>query len=221
MSGHVQAVKTWLGEVFEGNTNASGSLAYRTNRKAIWRGDIPEKYTRIADLVPGERVLELGAAEGVLSLLLAQRKKRVIALELKPDRHEEAVRLQSAWRERGFNVGRCVMVRGNIKENLHLLGSVETLVAVRSIYYLRDDLAEVFDAVGRHVPNVVLCGNRNRAREYAESQGNPDNRLGKSNYFATLEGMVSLLERCGYTIVNAVAEGDPIVVGVKKIAPAN
>jgi hypothetical protein len=33
--------------------------------------------------------------------------------------------------------------------------------------------------------------------------------------------MVSLLERCGYTIVNAVAEGDPIVVGVKKIAPAN
>lgn len=217
MSGHVQGVRSWLDQVIQGSTNTSGSLAYRTNRKAIWRGEIPEKYTRLVDLVPGERVLELGAAEGVLALLLAQKKKRVVALELKPDRHEEALRLQSSWRERGINVSRCVMLRGNIKENLHLLRSVDTLVAIRSIYYLRDDLPDVFDAVSRHVPNVVLCGNRNRARQYSESQGNPDNELGKSNYFATLEGMISLLEGCGYAIVNAIADGDPIVVGVKKI----
>jgi hypothetical protein len=81
MTGHAQAVKSWLGQVLEGSAGAHGSLAYRTNRKAIWRGDIPEKYTRLVDLVPGKRVLELGAAEGVLSLLLAQKKEKVFALD--------------------------------------------------------------------------------------------------------------------------------------------
>jgi hypothetical protein len=101
------------------------------------------------------------------------------------------------------------------------LRAVDTLLAVRSIYYLRTDLAGVFDAVSRHVPNVVLCGNRNRARKYVESHGNPDDPLGKNNYFATLEGMTSLLEGCGYAIVNSIAEGDPIVIGAKTISPAN
>ena len=91
MTGHVQAVKSWLGQVLDGSASASGaSLAYRNNRKAIWRGNIPEKYTRLVDLVPGQRILELGAAEGVLSLLLAQKKEKVFALELKEERHEEA-----------------------------------------------------------------------------------------------------------------------------------
>ena len=40
MTGHVQAVKSWLGQVLDGGASASGSLAYRNNRKAIWRGDI-------------------------------------------------------------------------------------------------------------------------------------------------------------------------------------
>jgi hypothetical protein len=64
-----QAVRSWIGQVLEGSASASGSLAYRTHRKAIWRLNIPEKYTRLVDLAPGRRVLELGAAEGVLSLL--------------------------------------------------------------------------------------------------------------------------------------------------------
>lgn len=221
MRGHVQAVKSWLGQVLDGGASAAGSLAYRNNRKAIWRGDIPEKYTRLVDLVPGQRVLELGAAEGVLSLLLAQKKEKVFALELKEERHEEAQRLKSSWLERGFDVDRCEMLLGNIKDRLHLLKSVDTLLAVRSIYYLRGDLTEVFDVVGRHVANVVLCGNKNRARKYAESHGNPDDPLGKDNYFATLEGMTSLLEGCGYAIVTSIADGDPIVIGAKTISPAN
>jgi len=51
--------------------------------------------------------------------------------------------------------------------------------------------------------------------------GDPDDRLGKSNYFATLEDMTSVLEGCGYTSVRTIAEGGPIVVGAKKIGPAN
>jgi hypothetical protein len=138
---------------------------------------------------------------------------------MKRERHGEALRLKSSWQERGLDVGRWVL--GNIKDRLHLLKSVDTLLAVRSIYYLRGDLTEGFDAIGRHVPNVVLCGNRNRARKYVESHGNPDDPLGKANYYATLEGMTSLLEGCGYAIVNTVADGDPIVIGAKAIRPVN
>jgi len=39
----------------------------------------------------------------------------------------------------------------------------------------------VFDAVSRYVPNVVPCDNKNRARKYYESHGNPVEQLGKSN----------------------------------------
>jgi hypothetical protein len=221
MSEYVQTVRSWLGQILETGAGSSGSLAYRTNRKAIWNGDIPEKYARLVDLVPGQRILELGAAEGVLSLLLAQNKEKVFALEMKRERHGEALRLKSSCQERGLDVGRCEMVHGNIKDQLHILKSVDTLLAVRSIYYLRGDLTEGFDAIGRHVPNVVLCGNRNRARKYVESHGNPDDPLGKANYYATLEGMTSLLEGCGYAIVNTVADGDPIVIGAKAIRPVN
>jgi SAM-dependent methyltransferase len=215
MLGPVQNPRSWLGQIFG---TGGGSLAYRTNRRSIWKGNIPEKYARLVNLVPGERILELGSAEGVLSLLLAQKKQKVIALEMKSDRHAEALRLKSFWQERGREVGRCEMVLGNIKDELHLLRRVDTVLAVRSIYYLRDDLSDVFDAVGREVPNVVLCGNENRARKYYQSKGELDDRLGKLNYFATLEGMTSLLQERGYTIVDVVAEGDPIVVGAKKIA---
>ena len=221
MSGHVHTVRSWLGQLLESGGRSSGSLAYRTNRKAIWRGDIPEKYARLVDRVPGRRILELGAAEGVLSLLLAPGKEKVFALEMKPERHAEALRLQSYWQERGRDVGRCEMVLGDIKQHLHLLRSVDTLLAVRSIYYLRGDLQQVFDAVGRSVANVVLCGNKNRARKYYQANGDPADHLGKSNYLATLEGMTSLLEACGYAIVSTVADGDPIVIGAKNISPPN
>lgn len=46
---------------------------------------------------------------------------------------------------------------------------------------LRGYLKEVFDAVSRYVPNVVPCDNKNRARKYYESHGNPVEQLGKSN----------------------------------------
>lgn len=214
MDAYIGTARSLLHRVLGAGKGAAGSLAYRNNSRAIWRGEVPVKYTRLLDLVPGERVLELGAAEGVLALLLAQRKQKVFALELKPHRHEEALRLQAFWQQSGRDVARCEMVLGNIKDRFDLLASVDTLVAVRSIYHLREDIDLVFDAVGRQVKNVVLCGNRLRARNYRE--GRPSrNGDGDFNYFASLEGMTALLEARGYRIVRAVAEGDPIVVGVK------
>jgi SAM-dependent methyltransferase len=218
MRAHANTARSVLDRVLGRGTKQPGSLEYRRNRGAIWRGNIPKKYTRLVDLVPGRRILELGSAEGVLALLLAQTKHRVIALEQNRERHEEALRLQSQWQENGLDVVRCEMVQGDIRERLELLESVDTLIAVRSIYYLRDTIRPVFAAVSRHVENVVLCGNKNRARHYHETNGKPDDPLGPFNYFATLEGMTSLLSDCGYRIAQTVAEGDPIVVGVKSAA---
>ena len=194
-----------------------GSLAYRKNRDAIKRGQIPDKYLRVLDLVPGDNVLELGAAEGVLSLLLAQRKKKVVAVEINKERHEEAKQLQHLWADQGLDVSGCQMVLGNIKDRLDLLQEVDTLVAVRSIYYLRSDIEKTFDEIATRVGNVVLCGNKNRARTYFEADGNPSDNLGKFNYYASLEGMRNLLIDRGYRIVKLVEDGDPIVIGVKDL----
>lgn len=202
---YVGGISTALHHTFGVKPNARGSLAYRSNRTAIWRDEIPEKYERIVDLVPGRRVLELGAAEGVLSLLLAQNKDQVLALEKNESRHQEALRLKASMLLRERDVGRCEMVLGDIRERFDLLQGIDTLVAVRSIYYLRDQLGGVFDRIGRSVPNVVLCGNRFRAQKYRN--GDTDDAVGHYNYYASLEGMTWLLEGCGYAIVRKVTEG--------------
>ncbi len=93
--------------------------------------------------VLGDRVLELGAAEGMLSLVLSRTKARVIAWEMRQPRHDEALRLQARWREKEIDVDRCEMVLGNIKDRLDLLEQVDTLLAVRSIYYLGEDAERV------------------------------------------------------------------------------
>jgi protein-L-isoaspartate O-methyltransferase len=200
----------------EGSDSANkGSLAYRKHREAIQRGIIPAKYERLLDLVPGDRILELGAAEGVLSLLLAERKRKVYAVELRKERHQEALALQELWRTQGRDVSRCEMVLGDLREHYDLLAKVDTLVGVRSIYYLRDQVRAVFSEVGKHVRNVVLCGNKNRAKLYFDTKGQPGDTLGHFNFYASIDGMREVLEDNGYTIEKVISEGDPIVIGVR------
>jgi hypothetical protein len=186
----------------------TASLAYRKNEAAIQRGDVPQKYLRLLPYITGNRILEIGSAEGVLALLLAKQGKDVIALERQPDRHAAALRLQDAW---GIEENSVLFGLGDIRDNLSRLEGIDTLVAVRMIYYLRDDLDTVFAEVAKKVPNVVLCGNRNRADRFrAGVQDKPD---GPRNYYASRDGMKDLLERHGYRIVKEVIEGDEIVVG--------
>lgn len=185
----------------------TGSLAYRKHEAAILRGEIPEKYLRILPHIPGKRVLELGSAEGVLALLLAKQGREVIALERSPERHEAAQVLRDAW---GMEVSGPRFICGDIRDNLDRLEDVDTLLAVRMIYYLRDDLDAVFKAVAKSVPNVVLCGNRNRADRWRK--GEPDEPRGPFNKYASREGMKDLLTRHGYRIATEVTEGDEIVV---------
>lgn len=183
----------------------TASLAYRKNEAAILRGDVPAKYTRILPYISGDNILEIGSAEGVLALLLAKAGKQVTALERSQERHEAAQHLRDAW---GMDVSGPRFVCGDIMDNLNRLDGVDTLVAVRMIYYLRDHLDTVFAEVAKKVPNVVLCGNRNRADRYRA--GNPDQ---PSDYYASVGGMTELLLRHGYKIRAVLGEGDEIVVG--------
>lgn len=187
----------------------TGSLAYRTNEAAILRGDVPEKYLRILPHVPAGKVLELGSAEGVLALLLARQGNEVVALERNSDRHAAAQSLAAAW-----GVGAVEFINGDITDRLAncLFHGVDTLVAVRMIYYLRETIDAVFAEVAKHIPNVVLCGNRNRADNWRA--GRPHKPLGEFNRYAAREGMRDLLERHGYRIEKEVTDGDEIVVGI-------
>lgn len=187
---------------------SQASLAYRKNEDRILRGDVPEKYLRILPHIPGQRILEIGSAECVLALLLAKQGKQVIAVEKDFDRHMAGINLQKEWGVSGIR-----HVNGPIGCHLDLLDGVDTLVAVRVIYYLRDDLDTVFAEVAKKIPNVVLCGNRNRAIRWGN--GIPDDPGGPHNYYASEEGMTDLLTRHGYEIVDYVDDGDEIVVGRK------
>lgn len=187
------------------------SLAYRKNVEAIRRGEVPEKYLRIVPHVTGQRVLEVGSAEGVLALLLAREGKRVTALEGKPERHRAAGELAAEWNKVKPLRPKPRFINGKIGDQLQLLNSVDTFLAVRTIYYFREELETIFAAVAAKVPQVVLCGNKGRAVAY--HQGQPHEPLGEWNLYASAEGMRALLERHGYSIVTDIREGDPIVVG--------
>lgn len=189
------------------------SLAYRKDRAAIWDGRVPAKYTRLVPHVPPGTVLELGAAEGVLALLLARLAvvDRVVALELRAPRHEESRRLRDRWTALGYDVRRCDLVLGDIRARLDLLQGIDTLIAVRALYYLRDQAVPVLtEAARQSVGRVVLCGNRGRQARHRQT---PHDELGRFNRLAATEGMRDALEQAGYSIDTVIDEGDPIVVG--------
>lgn len=189
------------------------SLAYRKARDELWAGRVPEKYIRLLPHVQGGKALEVGAAEGVLSLLLAREKivDAVRALELRPYRYEEGLRLRDRWRELGYDVDRCTMLCGDIRENLGLFQMTDVLIMVRTLYYLRDEAVSVLrNANARRVSRVVLCGNRGRQQYYRQQ---PDTDLGRFNFLSSVEGMSHALTQAGYQITTVVDQGDPIVVG--------
>jgi 2-polyprenyl-3-methyl-5-hydroxy-6-metoxy-1,4-benzoquinol methylase len=182
------------------------SLAYRKNEAAILKGAVPEKYTRLIPHIPGDNILEIGSAEGVLALLLAKQGKSVTAIERRSERHEAAQGLRDSWGVEGVR-----FICGDIRNNLFRFEGIDTLLCVRSIYYLSDELDDVFAEAAKHVRNVVLCGNQNRARWWREGLPNRNDRA--DNYYASADGMRDVLCRHGFEIANEVLEGDPIVVG--------
>lgn len=190
--------------------SAGLSLFYRENRDAIERGDLPHRYLRVASEVSGDRVLEMGAAEGTLCLLLAQRKRYVIGIEPHPQRVAVAVQRIAAAQPLE---GRVSFVYGDVRDHLSLLDKVDTFVGMRCIYYLREDIEMLFDAIAQSVPEVVLTGNAEREARFAFGDRSS---LGEYERYATLEGMIELLESRGYRVAlceeGIPNERDPMVV---------
>ena len=194
------------------------SLAFRKNKEGIYQRKIPDKYKRIIPYIKGNTVLEIGAAEGVLSLLLAQEKDKVIAVERHKDRYEEALQLKEAWSKLGYKVDNCHFINGDIKDNFHLLEGIDTVVAVRVIYYFGKDLNNIFLNLSKRCKFIVLVGNINRSKKY--QQGEYIGSIGKDNYYASSKGMIEVLRTHRYGIHQSVLENsnlDPIIVGKKTI----
>lgn len=185
------------------DSEVAKSLAYRKNERAIWDGKPPEKYTRILPYVKGKRVVEIGAAEGVLSLLLANTGHDVLSIELRKDRSDEAKALRERWHELGFNVTSCGMFQGDIMDNLHLLREADCLVAVRCIYHIGANAERLMAAAHEgKVKRIVLCGNKNRAARPTAPY----------DHYSSIAGMKHLLRN--YEIEHVVSQGDPIVTGI-------
>lgn len=192
----------------------TGSLHYRKNVDSIRNGGVPEKYTRLLPYIPGRKILEFGAAEGVQALLLAEQGREVIAVEASRERHEEALLLAGRWLKLGRKVATCTMIHGDIRNNLDLLKGIETLVAIRTIYHLREDAPTIMAAAAAAgVEHIVLVGNKNRAYRYENGLTPHDDGLGEWNRWSSLPGMKELLEGAGYRADVVVTEGDPIVTG--------
>lgn len=185
------------------------SLAYRKNLEAILNGKPPVKYTRIVPFVPGDHVVEIGSAEGVLALLLAKEGKSVTAVEKNRERHDAAVDLRARWGGQRLSL---TLVCGDILELPHLLDDATTLVAIRMLYHLGERAHDVIaEAAKAGVKNIVLGGNKNRERRFLSGLRSG---LGEGERFATRQGMTELLAAHGYSLVHqASGDFDPIVVG--------
>lgn len=198
-------------------STVGASLFYRKNVDTIWSGGVPEKYTRLLPYIPGMRILEFGAAEGVQSLLLSGEGRDVTALEINQERHQAALTLQKRWVELGLPVERCTMLQGDIRQRFDLMNNIDTLLAVRTIYHLRGDANSVLAAAAAaRIDNVVLCGNKNRAHRYENGLIPHDDGLGVWNCYSSIPGMSELLEQSGYSINVVISDGDPIVTGRRR-----
>lgn len=196
--------------------NAGLQTYYADNIVAIHSGVVPDRYKRIAALTPGDKVIEFGAADGTQSLVLALEKERVWGVELMDLQIREAEKLKADWLSHGFRVENCRFVQRDILEASDLLADNDTVVMSRVLYHLRGGISDVMDTIAKSaVRHVVLVGCPKRTERWRK-HGETGDAMGKYAYYATLEGMSSVLREQGFTIVHAIGGDDgedPVVVG--------
>jgi len=189
---------------------------YVQNIEAIHQGIVPDRYERIAALTPGRRVVEFGAADGTQSLVLALQKERVCGVELMDLQFREAEQLKSDWLALGRNVENCSFVQRDIRDSADLLKDTDTVLMSRVLYHLRENAgAAMADIQASDVRHVVLVGCPRRTERW-QKLGETGDAMGKYAYFATPEGMASVLRDYGFRVIKSLGcEGgnDPVVVG--------
>jgi len=188
------------------------SIAFREYEEMLRKGEAPVRYQRLLPYIKGDSVLEIGAAEGIFSLLLTQTKRRVVSVDITPARHEGAKKLQDLWLQAGdSHAAKCEYICGDIFERFDLLVGIDTVVASRVIYYFQERLDDLMEAIAKNARHVVLVGNADRAEAW-ETRGD-GMKIGKYAYYATTAGMTELLQKHGYTVTDTMMIEDPVVVG--------
>ena len=124
------------------------------------------KFERLIPILPGNSVVEIGAAEGILSLTLSPYKEKVLAIDIAPIRHQRGLKLKERWLELGKPVQNCEMILADIFSKPEVLQGFDTLVASRVIYYFGDRLDEFMEHVRMNVRFVCFVGNETRAKLY-------------------------------------------------------
>jgi hypothetical protein len=195
-------------------------IEYRKNKSEIARGVVPARYVRTAEKVPGQKILDIGSADGTLALVLAQSKQLVIGSELMRYRHRAALQTKNAWSQRGVPTDNVRFVNRSVKRIRPFLKEVDTVVISRALYHFREDAFWLFRQIEKspNIHHVALFGNREKEREWLTTRGtNPG--LGKYLALATQNGMEDILTRHGFTIeasIPSTRTEDPVVIGVRK-----
>lgn len=188
---------------------------FEENREEIFKGNVPKRYLEIAELVPGRDILEIGSADGTQALVLALRKNTVHGLELMPKQHEISLELKKAWLGLGRDVGNCHFHNGDACSHTELFSAADTVLMSRVVYHLRDGIDPLFRRIeDSGITNVVLVGCPLREKRWRES-GETGDSMGRYAYFASLEGMRSLVEKHGFHVSLSIPSsegGDPVVV---------
>lgn len=201
--------KNYYSEIYGSNTNDL-SIDFQESEGEVQKGEVPTKYKHLIPEIPGRKVLEIGAGEGLFALSLAQSKEKVTAVDIAPYRTKKAGEIQEEWSNKGARVENCEFITGDIFENKHLFNDVDTLVARRVIYYFRGDLWPLMDLIKSNIRYVCLAGNPDRSRDYKEGKETP---LDEYAYYSTIEGMKELLEQYGFKVTLVDDYYDPTVIG--------
>ena len=198
---------------YYGARTAVSSVDYLAHEEILKEGLLPDKFARLLPLIEGDRILEIGSAEGILAMALTASKSKVVSLDITPARQEAGKKLQEAWIKAGRKeVTHCEFVCGDIFERFDLLKDADTVIASRVIYYFHEAMHDLISACAAHgVASIVLVGNEYRAGEWDKNRDGKE--LGKYAYYSTVAGMRELLEKHGYAVTTVIPEGDPVVVG--------
>ena len=195
-----------------GDACDSTSVDHRRNMALLNKGEIPNRFRELVSFVPGDRIVDLGAGEGILGLALCGERSLIRSIDLTPVRYEAGLELLEHWRSLGRDVSRSELVLGDALANPELLDGFDTLVASRVIYYFRERIDPFMTIVSQKFRYVVLVGNGGRNKNAANGKVPKD--IGPYITYSTPEGMRELLVRHGFEIISeGTADGDPVVVG--------
>jgi hypothetical protein len=170
-------------------------------------------------LIPGQTVVELGSAEGLLATKLASIKKSVLGVEISQARVSLAQALKEKLTEAGVLKENLNFLHGDIREAVRVLPSFETFVACRVIYHFRraEDLQELFKAVEACAQHVFLLGDRKKAAIFESFELDFSASPVPFFYYASAAGMENLLASFGYQVQSGVTSfGDPFTLGRKE-----